>query len=101
MIADGAAQHRIAGFQGVENRLLRDRTFDFNSHFFADFGQRSQMKREQDADHGKPSIRKMSKSKMRIRIRKRIRSKIKRKIMSHDSGFPFSYSRVEFRLIKP
>src|SRR5258708_3572020 len=52
MIADRAAQHRILRLEGVENGALRDRTLDVKLHFGTDAGQRSQMPRKYDADHG-------------------------------------------------
>src|SRR6267378_7154048 len=52
MIADRAAQHRILGFESVEHRALRDRTFDVELHLGADARQRPQMSGEYDANHG-------------------------------------------------
>ena len=52
MVADGPAQHGIAGFEGVENRSLSDRGLDLDLHLAADMGQSSQMLREYDSDHG-------------------------------------------------
>jgi len=52
VIADGPAQHGIAGLKRVEDRLLRDRALDLNLHFAADVRQCSQVLREYDADHG-------------------------------------------------
>jgi hypothetical protein len=51
LVADGAAQHRIAGLERVENGPLRDRAFDFEFYLVANRRQRSQMVREYDSDH--------------------------------------------------
>jgi hypothetical protein len=50
MITDGSAQHRVAGFERVEYRALRDFSFDLKSNFDANLRQRSQMLRECDSD---------------------------------------------------
>src|SRR5207253_355605 len=52
VVADGAAQRRIPGLQGVEDGALRDRTFDRELHLAVDARQRPQMDRKRDADHG-------------------------------------------------
>src|SRR5260370_28602663 len=52
VVADGTAQHRIAGLERVEYRALRDRTLDLDLHLGAGVRQRSQMCRKYDADHG-------------------------------------------------
>src|SRR5438876_3864835 len=52
VVADGPAQHRIAGLERVEDRALRDRTFDVDLHLALDARQLPQMWREYDADHG-------------------------------------------------
>ena len=52
VVADGAAQHWIAGFERVEDRALRDSTLDLKLHLAADVRQRPQMLRQYDADHG-------------------------------------------------
>ena len=45
VVADGAAQHGIAGLEGVEDRALRDRAIDFERYFAIDVRQRSQVLR--------------------------------------------------------
>ena len=40
VVADGAAQHRVAGLQRVEDRALRDRARDLQFHLAADARQR-------------------------------------------------------------
>ena len=52
VIADRAAQHRIAGLERVEDRALRDRALDVELHLAADVRQRPQMRRQHDSDHG-------------------------------------------------
>ncbi len=52
VVADRPPQHRIPGFQGVEDGALRGRTFDRQLHLLADARQDPQMGRERDADHG-------------------------------------------------
>ena len=52
MIADGAAQHRIAGFQRVEDGARRDRANDGKVYLAVDARQDAQMIREDDVDHG-------------------------------------------------
>jgi len=52
VVADGPAQHGIAGFKGVEHGALRDRGLDLDLHLAADMRQSSQMLREYDSDHG-------------------------------------------------
>src|SRR5579885_1844638 len=52
VVADRAAQHRIAGLERVENRTLRDLAFYIQPYLAAHARQRSQMRREDDADHG-------------------------------------------------
>jgi len=52
LIANGAAQHRIAGLKRVKHRPLRDRTVDLKLNFAVSVRQRSQMLREYDPDHG-------------------------------------------------
>jgi hypothetical protein len=41
VIADGPTQHRIAGFERVEDSSLRDWTFHVKFHFDANLSQRS------------------------------------------------------------
>ena len=45
IVANGAAQHRIAGFERVQYRALRDRALDFELNFAADVRQRSKVLR--------------------------------------------------------
>ena len=52
VVADRAAQHRIAGLQRIEDRALRHRARDVELHLAVDPRQRPQMSREHDADHG-------------------------------------------------
>jgi hypothetical protein len=52
MVADRASEHRVAGFERVKNRPLRRRAFDGNPDLAVDAGQRSQMERQDDANHG-------------------------------------------------
>ena len=51
VVADRAAQHRVAGFEGVENRALSGRALDVEFHLSVDLRQRPQMKGEHDPDH--------------------------------------------------
>ena len=43
MIADGSAQHRIAGLKRIEDRALRNLALDFEIDFAVDVRQSSQM----------------------------------------------------------
>jgi hypothetical protein len=51
LIADRPAQHRIAGFERVENRALRDPPLDVDAHLAAYARQLAKMDRERDSDH--------------------------------------------------
>ena len=51
VIADGAAQHGIAGLERVQHRALRDRALDVERHLAADVRQGSEMEGEDNADH--------------------------------------------------
>src|SRR5690348_1686485 len=51
VIADGAAEHRVAGFEGVENGALRDLAGDLEFDFAANVREASQVRREYDANH--------------------------------------------------
>ena len=51
-VADGAAQRRVAGLEGVEHGALRNRTLDRELHLTLDPGQGLQVRGEHDADHG-------------------------------------------------
>src|SRR5258708_20537350 len=55
MIADGPAQHGIAGLECVKHRALRDRPLDLKLQLIADIRQRSQMLRECNSNHGSVS----------------------------------------------
>jgi hypothetical protein len=51
MVADGTAQHGIAGLERVERRALRGGAFDFERHLAADVRQGSEMLRENYSNH--------------------------------------------------
>ena len=51
VVADGAAQHGIAGLERVEDRALRDLSLDLEHQLAADVRQVAQMWREYDSDH--------------------------------------------------
>jgi hypothetical protein len=52
VIADGAAEHGIASFQGIEDGSLRNWGGDIERDFLAGFGEGAEVKRKEDADHG-------------------------------------------------
>src|SRR5208337_4512152 len=52
MVANRAAQHRIAGLECVEDRAQRSRALDVKLYFAGDMCQRSQMRRKLNSDHG-------------------------------------------------
>src|ERR1035441_9945652 len=52
VVADGAAQHWVTGFERVKDRALRDSALDFDLHLAANVRQRPQMCRQYDSDHG-------------------------------------------------
>src|SRR3954465_1142845 len=52
VVADSAAQHGVARLERIEDGPLRDRALDFELHFRAGLGQRAQMRRKHDANHG-------------------------------------------------
>ncbi len=52
VVADGAAQYGIAGLEGVEHRTQRRRRRHLERHLVLHPGQRAQVRRQQDADHG-------------------------------------------------
>src|ERR1700688_2085961 len=52
MIADRPAQHGIAGLEGVKDRSERGLPHDLDLHLAVDMGQRSQVCRELDPNHG-------------------------------------------------
>jgi hypothetical protein len=49
VIANGAAQHRMAGLQGVQDGAQRDRGRDIQQHLAVDVGEAAQMGRELDS----------------------------------------------------
>jgi hypothetical protein len=51
LIADRAAQHRIASLERAEDRSQRDWAVELKFYFAADVRQRSQMLRDYDSDH--------------------------------------------------
>ncbi len=52
LIPDRPPQHGITSLKRIKHRSLRDRTIDLKLDFAAGVGQRSQMLREYDPDHG-------------------------------------------------
>ena len=57
VIADGTAQHGIAGFECIEDRALRDRTYDFEFDLAADVSQRSKVLRKFYSNHASHALR--------------------------------------------
>ena len=55
MVADCAAQHRVAGLERVQDRPQRDRTLDLEPHLAVHTRERPQMNREPDSYHVKRS----------------------------------------------
>lgn len=51
MIADRAAQHRVRGFKGIDNRSLRHLAVDIDLDFLAHPGQGLQVWGQNDANH--------------------------------------------------
>ena len=51
MLADRAAEHRVTGFERIENRPLRRRTVDGDLDLAIDAGERSQMQRQNYVNH--------------------------------------------------
>jgi len=51
VVANCPAQHRVPGFEGVEDGTLRDRTLNVELDLGTHMRQRSQMLRKYDADH--------------------------------------------------
>jgi hypothetical protein len=51
VVANRAAEHRIARFKRVEEGALRDRALEFEANLAVDAGERSKMQRQRDADH--------------------------------------------------
>ena len=52
LISDCAAQHRVVGLERIKDRALRWLVTDFEFDLAANSGQRSEVRREHDADHG-------------------------------------------------
>lgn len=52
VIANGAAEHGVAGFEGVEDGSLGDGTDDFQADLAAHVSKRAKMRRKFNADHG-------------------------------------------------
>ena len=51
VFANRSSQHRIFVFERVENRLHRGRAIKIDMYLIANFRQRSEMMRKNDADH--------------------------------------------------
>jgi len=51
VVADGPAQHRVAGLKRVEDRALRDRALDAELHLALNLREGAQVLGEYDADH--------------------------------------------------
>jgi hypothetical protein len=92
MIADRAAEHGIAGFQGAQHRVLRDRRLDFELHLALDTGEDAEVIRKDDADHwlGRRRAGERGKSRSGITITIKIKIKIKIKIRIYVGGSPLS-----------
>ena len=56
VIANGAAEHRIARLQGIQNGALGNWALDFKLDFISNLGKSPQMERQRDADHAWPAI---------------------------------------------
>src|ERR1044071_5610014 len=52
VVADGAAERRVARFERVEDAVARDRALDFEFDLALDARQRPERLWEEDADHG-------------------------------------------------
>ena len=52
VIADCAAQHRVARFERIEDASLRHPSGDIEDGFAGDVRQTAQMRRQNDANHG-------------------------------------------------
>jgi hypothetical protein len=77
VVANGTAQHRIAGFKRIEHRALRDRTFDVKRNLEAStLRQRSQMLRQYHSDHGNAIIVFDHKSPQRLHLDRKHSRKI-------------------------
>ena len=51
LVADGPAQHGIAGLERIEDRALRDRALDFDGYLASGLRQSSQVEGQYDSDH--------------------------------------------------
>lgn len=51
VVADGALQDGVAGFEGVEDGADRDGAFDFERDFAGDLGECAEVRGEDDLDH--------------------------------------------------
>ena len=51
VVADGSAEHGVAGFEGVEDRAQCRLALDFELHLAVDLGEGAEMLREKDSDH--------------------------------------------------
>src|ERR1700683_2045231 len=51
VVADGALQHGVAGFERVEDRAHGDEAFDFECDFAGDLRERAEMRGENYLDH--------------------------------------------------
>jgi hypothetical protein len=54
MVANGAAEHGVGGFEGVESGAEGDGRLDVEFDFAGDFGEIAEMRRKDDANHGRP-----------------------------------------------
>ncbi len=53
VVADGAAEHGVAGLKRVEDGTRGDLAVDLDAHLGAGVGQGSQMRREHNSNHGR------------------------------------------------
>jgi hypothetical protein len=51
VVANGAAEHGVGGFDGVEDRAQRDRALHVNLNFAADVGEIAEMRGKLDTNH--------------------------------------------------
>ena len=51
LVANRSAEHRIAGLEGIENRLRRRLTLNLELHLAADLRQVAEVRRQHDANH--------------------------------------------------
>jgi hypothetical protein len=52
MVANGAAEHGVGGFESVQRRAEGDGRLDVEFDFAVDFGEIAEMRRKDDANHG-------------------------------------------------